>query len=150
MTLFIGDSTPCKFHLQSRISICCHKWVQSLLTSALTAQHITPWGVSISEWWALLAHVCASVTVLSKCHIPSPVWSLGQKKMNQKYWLYIEWPMGNMGTFYGFYKGNIFYLLTSYYLNRQYICLINILYFLLTNWISSYLWKYYAHSSLFC
>lgn len=117
--------TPWKSHLQSKISFCCHRWVQSLLMSASSTTGNSLWS-SHSGWWALIVHVCASATMPSKCHLSSPVWSLRGRKWIKSIDCTLNSPWKIGGFFfvfiYVFNKGNIFYLLTSYYLNRKLIC----------------------------
>lgn len=123
-----------------------HYWCQH------PAQQVTPCGVPILGWWALIVHVCASVTMPSKCHPPSPVWSLRRKKWIKSIDFILNSPWKNRSFFYFLFMSSTretFYLLTSYYLNKQLICLINIFYFSLDILDKQVLWKIYAHSSVF-
>lgn len=101
----------------------CHKWMQSLSVSASRSITDHPWWSPICWWWALLPYVCASVKMPSECHIPSLVWSLREKKSESKVLTtYINVPWEIWEQTFMFYKETLFYLLTSYYLNRQLIC----------------------------
>lgn len=95
MVLLTGGLTFSEFTYKFWYPFAVINWCShyDVLMSAFssTTDHLL-WS---THCWVMnnFGHVWASVKMPSKCHVPSPVWSVRRKKkMNQKYWLYINVP----------------------------------------------------------